>query len=75
VLDRQRSFSVFGLNPAGAIKCRTSNDKSLIDNILLLTIYSRLQLTPDEVQAEKAKFYEIARHSARSFFECISMYD
>jgi hypothetical protein len=75
VLDRQRSFSVFGLNPTGAIKCRTSNDKSLIDNILLLTIFNRLQLTPDEVQAEKARFYEIARHSARSFFQCISMYD
>lgn len=75
VLDRQRSFSVFGLNPAAAIKCRASNDKSLIDNIMLLTIFYRLKLTPDEIQAEKIKFYEIARDSARSFFQCISKYD
>lgn len=75
VLDRQRSFSVFGLNPSEAIKCRASNDKSLIDNIMLLTIYSRLDLTENEKYAEKMKFYEIARYSATSFFQCLSKYD
>lgn len=75
VLDRARNFSVFNLNPAEAIKCRTSNDKSLIDNIMLLTIFHRLKLTQDELEAEEVKFYEIARASAKSFFQCFSMYD
>jgi hypothetical protein len=75
VLDRQRKISVFDLNPAGVIKCRASYDKSLIDNIMLLTIFKRLKLTPDEYHAEKTKFYEIARYSAQNFFQCISNYN
>lgn len=76
LLDRQRNFRMFGLNPTEAMmKCRESNDKSLIDNIMFITINQRLQLTTDENQAETNKFYEIARHSAKCFFQCLSKYD
>lgn len=75
VLDRTRNFSLFNLNPAKAIKCRASNDKSLIDNIMLITIFNRLKFTLDEIEAEKAKYYEIARVSSESFFHCIFEYD
>jgi hypothetical protein len=75
VLDRVRSFSVFNLNPAQAVKCRTFNDKSLIENIMLLTIFHRLNFTSHQMEVEEARFYEIAKGTAKSFFHCISMYD
>lgn len=75
VIDRARSFSIFGLNPEAAMKCRASNDKNLINHMILLTIFPRLIFTPDQIELEKIRFFEIARDSARSFFECISMYD
>lgn len=75
VIDRARSFSIFGLNPAKAMECRMSNDQNLINHMILLTIFPRLQFTPDEIELEKLRFFEIARDSARTFFHCISLYD
>jgi hypothetical protein len=75
VIDRARNFSIFGLHPENAMKCRASNDKSLINHMILLTVFPRLRFTPDQIELEKIRFFEIARDSARSFFKCISMYD
>lgn len=75
VIDKARSFSIFGLNPVKAMKCRMTNDKDLINHMILLTIFPRLQFTPEKIDLEKIKFFEIARDSAKSFFKCISLYD
>lgn len=75
VIDRARNFSIFGLRPENAMKCRASNDKSLINHMILLSIFPRLRLTSEQVELEKIRFFEIARESARSFFKCIAMYD
>lgn len=75
VIDRARSFSIFGLNPAKAMECRMSNDKNLINHMILLTIFPRLQFTQEEIEQEKIRFFEIARDSAEAFFHCISFYD
>lgn len=75
VIDRTRSFSIFGLNPAKAMECRMSHDKNLIDHMILLTIFSRLQFSSEEIELEKLRFFEIARDSAKIFFHCISLYD
>lgn len=75
IIDRTRSFSIFGLNPAAAMKCRASNDKNLINHMILLTLFPRLRFTSEQMELEKIRFFEIARDSARSFFECISLYD
>lgn len=75
VIDRARSFSIFGLNPAKAMQCRMTNDKNLINHMILLTIFPRLSFTPEQIELEKLRFFEIARDSAKSFFQCISMYD
>lgn len=75
VIDRARNFSIFGLHPENAMKCRASNDKSLINHMILLTIFPRLSFTSDQKELEKVRFFEIARGSAKSFFKCIDMYD
>lgn len=75
VIDRARSFSIFGLNPAKAMKCRASNDRNLINHMIFLTIFPRITFTSDQIELEKAKFFDIARESAQSFFQCISEYD
>lgn len=75
VIDRARSFSIFGLNPAKAMQCRMSNDKDLINHMILLTIFPRLTFSLEQIELEKLRFFEIARDSAQSFFQCISMYD
>lgn len=75
IIDRTRSFSIFDLNPTGAMKCRATNDKNLINHMILLTLFPRLKFTSEQIELEKIRFFEIARDSARSFFECISLYD
>lgn len=75
VIDRARSFSIFGLNPAKAMKCRASNDQNLINHMIFLTIFPRITFTPHQIELEKIKFFDIARESAQSFFQCISEYD
>ena len=75
VIDRVRSFSIFGLNPAKAMECRMNNDKNLINHMILLTIFPRLQFTSEDIELEKLRFFEIARDSAKTFFHCISLYD
>lgn len=76
IIDRTRSFSIFGLNPVEAMKCRASNDKNLINHMKnLLTLFPRLRFSVESIELEKIRFFEIARDSARSFFECISLYD
>jgi hypothetical protein len=75
VIDRARNFSIFGLHPEKAMKCRASNDKNLINHMILLTIFQRLTFTPDQIESEKLRFFEIAEGSAKSFFTCIEFYD
>lgn len=75
IIDRARSFSIFDLNPSSAMKCRQKNDKNLINHMILLTLVPRLRFTAEQIELEKIRFFEIARDSARSFFECISFYD
>lgn len=75
VIDRARNFSIFGLNPEATMKSRASNDKNLINHMMLLTIFPRLIFTPDQIELEKIRFFEIARDSARSFFECNFVYN
>lgn len=75
VIDRARSFSIFGLNPAKAMECRMNNDQDLIDHMILLTIYPRLQFTAEEKENERIRYIDIARDSAKTFFHCISLYD
>lgn len=75
VIDRARSFSIFGLNPAKAMTCRASNDQNLINHMIFLTIFPRITFTPAQIEHEKTKFFDIARESAQSFFQCISEYD
>jgi hypothetical protein len=75
VLDRARKFSVFNLNPSKAMQCRASYDKNLIDNMILLHIFRRIQFTNEQYEREITRFYEIASESAKNFFQCILMYD
>lgn len=75
VIDKARSFSIFGLNPVKAMQCRMNNDKELINHMILITIFPRLHFTTEQIEDEKIKFFEIARNSAKSFFQCISLYD
>lgn len=55
VLDRARSFSLFNLNPSKAMQCRASYDKNLIDNMILLTIFQRIQFTSEQYQRETTR--------------------
>lgn len=75
VIDRARNFSIFGLNPTKAMKCRASNDKTLINHMILLTLFQRLTFSTEQIEQEKVRFFDIAKDSAQSFFQCISMYD
>lgn len=75
VIDRARGFSIFGLNPKKVIKCRASNDKTLLHHMMKLTIFPRLTFTPEQMEQEKINFFSIAQDSARNFFHCIAMYD
>lgn len=75
VIDLARRFSIFGLNPEQAMKCRATNDKNLINHMILLTIFPRLRFTSEQIEQEKVRFFEIARDSAKSFFKCINAYD
>lgn len=75
ILDRSRKFSIFNLDPSKAMQCRASYDKNLIDNMILLTIFRRIQFTNEQYEREITRFYEIASESAKNFFQCILMYD
>lgn len=75
VIDRARSFSIFGLNPTKAMTCRAANDQSLINHMIFLTIFPRISFTAAQIELEKTKFFDIARESAQSFFQCIQEYD
>lgn len=75
VIDRARSFSIFGLNPTKAMQCRMTKDKDLINHMIFLTIFPRLTFTSEQIELEKLRFFDIAKDSAKSFFECISLYD
>jgi hypothetical protein len=74
-LHRVRSIPMFDLSPNEVIKCRALDDKSLIDNIMLLTIFDRLNLSLQQKEIEDSRFYEIARKTAKSFFHCIFLYN
>lgn len=75
VINLARNFSIFGLNPSEVKKCRAKKDKNLIDNMILLTIFPRLNFTAEQRNLEQVRYFEIAREAATSFFQCISMYD
>lgn len=75
VLDLTRSVSIFGLKPSKVLRCREDRDKSYIDNIILLTIFRRLSLTPEQHESEMERYFEIAKDEARNFFLCMPMYE
>lgn len=75
VLDMARSVPIFGLNPSKVLRCREDRDKSYIDNMILLAIFRRLSLTPEQRDVETNRYFEIARDEARNFFHCMPMYE
>lgn len=76
LLDLKRGISVFDLRNTAKVKdCRRSKDKNLIDNIILLSIFSKLKMTDNRREQEKARFFKIARDQAEHFFECINLFD
>lgn len=75
VIDRARSFSVFGLDPHLVMDCRAKHDTKLLENMFFLTIFAKLNLTSQQIEGERINFYDIAKESAKHFFECINLYD